>query len=67
MKQPRSTLLLLVGAVCGGLGRVHELYTHALGGPYRFLSFGDSSLLVLPPQCRRQGREPREGLKITLP
>jgi len=41
--QPGSTLLLLVSA---GIGkRWQEVYQHALAEDYRFLSYGDSSLL----------------------
>lgn len=43
--QPRSTLLLLISAVVGEDWR--RIYTHALQGDYRFLSYGDSSLLWL--------------------
>lgn len=41
--QPRSTLLLLVAAVCGEDWRM--IYRHSLEQGYRFLSYGDSSLL----------------------
>jgi len=41
--QPRSTLLLLVAAFVGPAWR--EVYDHALEGGYRFLSYGDGSLL----------------------
>ncbi|RYY39654.1 MAG: S-adenosylmethionine:tRNA ribosyltransferase-isomerase [Chitinophagaceae bacterium] len=41
--QPRSTLILLVAAFIGGNWRA--LYDHALEEGYRFLSYGDSSLL----------------------
>lgn len=41
--QPRSTLLLLVAALIGKQWR--EVYDHALKHDYRFLSYGDSSLL----------------------
>lgn len=41
--QPRSTLLLLVAALIGPQWR--EVYGHALKQDYRFLSYGDSSLL----------------------
>ena len=42
--QPESTLLLLVSALLGpGWRRVYE---HALRHGYRFLSYGDSSLLL---------------------
>jgi S-adenosylmethionine:tRNA ribosyltransferase-isomerase len=41
--QPQSTLLLLVAAFTGNDFR--KIYEHALAGDYRFLSYGDSSLL----------------------
>lgn len=41
--QPRSTLLLLVAAFVGDDWK--KIYTHALNNNYRFLSYGDSSLL----------------------
>ncbi len=41
--QPRSTLLLLVSAFVGGDWRT--IYDHALASGFRFLSYGDSSLL----------------------
>ena len=44
--QPESTLLLLVAALLGPGWRA--VYNHALAHGYRFLSYGDSSLL-LPP------------------
>ena len=44
--QPESTLLLLVAALLGPGWRA--VYEHALAHDYRFLSYGDSSLL-LPP------------------
>lgn len=43
--QPQSTLLLLVSAFLGQQ-RWHEVYDHALASGYRFLSYGDSSLLI---------------------
>ena len=43
--QPQSTLLLLVSAFTRG--RWREVYDHALASGYRFLSYGDSSLLTL--------------------
>lgn len=43
--QPQSTLLLLVSALLGG-ERWKDLYAHALSSGYRFLSYGDSSLLI---------------------
>ncbi len=42
--QPDSTLLLLVAAFIGSEWR--KIYEHALANHYRFLSYGDSSLLV---------------------
>lgn len=44
--QPSSTLLLLVAAFIGDSWK--EIYNHALGSDYRFLSYGDS-MLLLPP------------------
>lgn len=41
--QPQSTLLLLVAAIVGPDWR--RIYDHALAGDYRFLSYGDGSLL----------------------
>lgn len=42
--QPQSTLLLLVSAFVDG--RWRELYDYALANDFRFLSYGDSSLLL---------------------
>jgi S-adenosylmethionine:tRNA ribosyltransferase-isomerase len=42
--QPESTLLLLVAALLGPSWRT--VYDHALAHGYRFLSYGDSSLLL---------------------
>ncbi|MEG2727909.1 MAG: S-adenosylmethionine:tRNA ribosyltransferase-isomerase [Mucinivorans sp.] len=42
--QPKSTLLLLIAAIVGDDWRA--IYEHALGCGYRFLSYGDSSLLM---------------------
>jgi S-adenosylmethionine:tRNA ribosyltransferase-isomerase len=42
--QPESTLLLLVAALIGPDWR--RIYDHALAHNYRFLSYGDSSLLL---------------------
>ncbi len=41
--QPQSTLLLLVSAFTKG--RWRDIYHHAIDNGYRFLSYGDSSLL----------------------
>ena len=45
--QPESTLLLLVAALLGPAWRA--VYDHALAQNYRFLSYGDSSLLLPGP------------------
>jgi len=42
--QPKSTLLLLVSAFVGGNWK--EIYDYALKNDFRFLSYGDSSLLM---------------------
>ena len=42
--QPQSTLLLLVSAFVKG--DWHKIYDYALAHDFRFLSYGDSSLLV---------------------
>jgi S-adenosylmethionine:tRNA ribosyltransferase-isomerase len=42
--QPESTLLLLVSALIGDNWR--KVYQHAMNNNYRFLSYGDSSLLL---------------------
>lgn len=42
--QPQSTLLLLVSALIGD--KWHEVYDYALAHDFRFLSYGDSSLLI---------------------
>lgn len=42
--QPQSTLLLLISAFVGG--NWSTIYNHALNNDYRFLSYGDSSLLI---------------------
>lgn len=41
--QPKSTLLLMIAAFVGEGWR--EVYRHALDGGYRFLSYGDATLL----------------------
>lgn len=43
--QPKSTLLLLIAAVVGD--RWKDIYAHALKNDYRFLSYGDSNLLMI--------------------
>jgi S-adenosylmethionine:tRNA ribosyltransferase-isomerase len=42
--QPQSTLLLLVSAFVNGNWK--EIYNYALENDFRFLSYGDSSLLI---------------------
>ncbi|MBU3676089.1 MAG: S-adenosylmethionine:tRNA ribosyltransferase-isomerase [Chitinophagaceae bacterium] len=46
--QPQSTLLLLISAIVGDAWK--GIYQHALDNQYRFLSYGDSSLLWLHKQ-----------------
>ncbi len=43
--QPNSTLLLLIAAFTGG-DKWKDIYNYALENNFRFLSYGDSSLLV---------------------
>lgn len=43
--QPQSTLLLLIGAIVGQ--RWKDIYQYALDNDFRFLSYGDSSLLMV--------------------
>lgn len=43
--QPKSTLLLLISAVVGQ-SSWRGIYDHAMANDYRFLSYGDSSLLL---------------------
>lgn len=43
--QPNSTLLLLVSAFLGG-NEWRKVYDYALKNDFRFLSYGDSSLLL---------------------
>ena len=42
--QPKSTLLLLVSAYVGDAW--HDIYDYALSHDFRFLSYGDSSVLI---------------------
>ena len=46
---PDSTLMMLVAAFVGGPEQIKEVYAHAIASEYRFLSYGDSSLLL---RCR---------------
>jgi S-adenosylmethionine:tRNA ribosyltransferase-isomerase len=41
---PRSTLFMLVAALCG-LDVMHRAYAHAIASDYRFYSYGDACLL----------------------
>ena len=45
--QPKSTLLLLVSAFVGGDWK--HIYDYALANDFRFLSYGDSSILFRRP------------------
>ncbi|SMH57048.1 tRNA preQ1(34) S-adenosylmethionine ribosyltransferase-isomerase QueA [Maritimibacter sp. HL-12] len=42
---PKSTLMMLVSALMG-IGRMREVYAHAIARDYRFFSYGDASLLL---------------------
>jgi S-adenosylmethionine:tRNA ribosyltransferase-isomerase len=47
---PRSTLFMLVSALCG-LDCMQQAYAHAIASRYRFYSYGDACLLsCAPPQ-----------------
>lgn len=50
--QPQSTLLLLVSAFVKGNWKV--IYDYALSHDFRFLSYGDSSLLEIPPHDHKE-------------
>jgi S-adenosylmethionine:tRNA ribosyltransferase-isomerase len=43
--QPQSTLLLLIAAFLDEENNWRSIYQHALDNNYRFLSYGDSSIL----------------------
>ncbi len=49
--QPKSTLLLLVSAFVGG--DWHTIYDYALSHNFRFLSYGDSSILFTGSKVQR--------------
>ncbi len=49
--QPQSTLLLLVAAAVGNDWK--KIYDHALQNGFRFLSYGDGSLLFIPDPYRK--------------
>ena len=44
--QPDSTLLLLVAAFLKSSRRLQQIYSHAKAAEYKFLSYGDSSIIV---------------------
>lgn len=44
--QPQSTLLMLIESMLGGTGKWRMLYEYALINNYRFLSYGDSCLII---------------------
>ena len=46
--QPKSTLLLLISAIVGE--EWHTIYRYAMENDFRFLSYGDSSLLFVPKE-----------------
>ena len=50
--QPQSTLLLLVSAFVRGNWKT--IYDYALGHDFRFLSYGDSSMLEIPPHDHQE-------------
>lgn len=43
---PKSTLLMLVSAVMGGVAPMQDLYATAIENQYRFYSYGDACLLT---------------------
>ncbi len=45
---PRSTLFMLVSALCG-LDRMKRAYAHAIAAGYRFYSYGDACLMFRSP------------------
>jgi len=53
--QPQSTLLLLVSAFVGE--RWKDIYQYALENDFRFLSYGDSSMLEVDCRLRDSSRE----------
>ncbi|MEP7217352.1 MAG: S-adenosylmethionine:tRNA ribosyltransferase-isomerase, partial [Bacteroidota bacterium] len=56
--QPESTLILLVGALMGR-DLWHRVYNEALAEGYRFLSYGDSSIIIVSD--RMKNGAPKEG------
>ncbi|MBN2813837.1 MAG: S-adenosylmethionine:tRNA ribosyltransferase-isomerase [Bacteroidales bacterium] len=52
--QPRSTLLMLIAAFIGDAWK--ETYAYALSNRFRFLSYGDSSLLFAPAKPESAGK-----------
>ena len=55
--QPKSTLLLLVSAILGNKERTMTVYNYALKNDFRFLSYGDSSILLPPKDCLLSTKE----------
>jgi len=53
--QPGSTLLLLIAALIGP--RWQDVYAHAMAHDYRFLSYGDGSLLSRAPKAAAAWRK----------
>jgi S-adenosylmethionine:tRNA ribosyltransferase-isomerase len=53
---PRSTLFMLVSALCG-LDVMQRAYAHAIASGYRFYSYGDACLLFLAETSRMRNRE----------
>ena len=43
---PKSTLLMMVGALIGSVDELHRIYSHAIANGYRFYSFGDAMLVL---------------------
>ena len=54
--QPQSTLLLLVSAFVRGNWKT--IYDYALSHDFRFLSYGDSSMLEIPPHDHNEEKFP---------
>lgn len=54
--QPKSTLLLLISAIVGEDWR--RMYTYAMDNGFRFLSYGDSSLLFVPKRVAIDNQQP---------
>jgi len=59
--QPNSTLLLLVSAFLGS-NEWRNVYDYALQHDFRFLSYGDSSLLLPKSYCSRKATAPENTI-----